>query len=90
MDCDHKILECPYCHSRMEYGHIFAPDGYMTYWLKDQLPLTKWIVRKSVIEEVGGVVLGMASKIFFLAKKRADSYHCRKCQVIITKYHQNK
>ena len=65
MDCDNKILECPYCKGQMEYGHIFAPDGYMAYWLKDQFPITKWIVRKSAIEEVGGIVLGRASKIFF-------------------------
>ena len=79
-----NMKKCPFCGSDMISGYLYAPRSSAVYWLPEGITLLRGIVSSNNVEESGGVVLGSATRIGFFARKRAKSYYCKLCKILIT------
>lgn len=78
-------MKCPYCNQEMLLGNLYAPSGRAVFWLPSGTELDGWILTHKWIEDKKGFVLGDASKVGFIAKKRPESYYCPDCKIVISK-----
>ena len=75
---------CPYCGEPLEEGRICADGGTAPYWLPRNSELTKPILSAKAVREVGGQVLGNASRFGFLQTRSALTGFCKSCNIFIT------
>lgn len=75
---------CPYCGGPLEAGEIRAARGTAPYWLPQNSEISKPILSEKAVREVGGQVLGKASRFGFLQTQSALTGFCKSCNIFIT------
>lgn len=78
------MMTCPFCGGDMKIGRICAPSPEAVFWLPLGAKLRWNLATETTIGESGGFILGTATKAFFFAKDKLDSYYCSECRCILT------
>ena len=69
----------------MSAGNIYGVSGKAVYWFPQDKKYDGLMLKKSEIENQGGVVLDETVPVGFIAKSRPESFWCKHCKVCITK-----
>lgn len=78
-------MKCPYCNQEMMLGNLYAPSDNAVYWLPFGTERDGWVLTQKWVANKKGFVLDDVSKIGFIVKKRAESYYCPDCRIVISK-----
>lgn len=81
-------MKCPYCDTEMELGCLYGRSDGPIYWLPDGqnwMDLFKPLFSETRLKKAGGFVVDKATKHFIRFLEKPDSYHCSKCNILLTK-----
>lgn len=76
---------CPICQGEMARGELRPPSGAAVFWMPEApAKRTTGMFTPQRVADCGGIVLGEAVSLGFLAKTRPRTYYCKACKMFFT------